>query len=189
MLVRLGSRIWSANAAADLFSLPSPIFFICLKLQVEALAFWAQGAFDAFAMGNYPYPSSYMGGSLDHRLPAWPMREACRHMTRRHHSHTLTASDSSMPAGSRANWNAQTLMVAKNKASRKLAGSKQSGHMVAGDHGGGEAEAVLAGDGSELLHAFRDAVGVLYNATGSLECFSLDLSGPGAAFVGAHSIS
>jgi hypothetical protein len=24
-------------------------------------------------MGNYPYPSSYMGGAL----PAWPMRAAC----------------------------------------------------------------------------------------------------------------
>ena len=32
-----------------------------------------QGAFDSFAMGNYPYPSSYMGGAL----PAWPMRAAC----------------------------------------------------------------------------------------------------------------
>ena len=32
-----------------------------------------QGAFDSFAMGNYPYPSSYMGGAL----PAWPMRTAC----------------------------------------------------------------------------------------------------------------
>ena len=33
-----------------------------------------QGAFDSFAMGNYPYPSSYMGGAL----PAWPMRAACQ---------------------------------------------------------------------------------------------------------------
>lgn len=32
-----------------------------------------QGAFDSFAMGNYPYPSTYMGGAL----PAWPMRAAC----------------------------------------------------------------------------------------------------------------
>jgi len=37
----------------------------------------AQGAFDAFAMGNYPYASHYIGGSADHPLPAWPMRAAC----------------------------------------------------------------------------------------------------------------
>jgi hypothetical protein len=36
-----------------------------------------QGAYDAFAMGNYPYPSSYMGGAL----PAWPMRAACQHLS------------------------------------------------------------------------------------------------------------
>jgi len=35
-----------------------------------------QGAFDSFAMGNYPYPSSYMGGEL----PAWPMRAACERL-------------------------------------------------------------------------------------------------------------
>ena len=35
-----------------------------------------QGAFDSFAMGNYPYPSSYMGGAL----PAWPMRAACERL-------------------------------------------------------------------------------------------------------------
>lgn len=46
--------------------------------QVEAVAYWLQGAFDAFAMGNYPYPSSYMGGDAQHPLPAWPMRAACR---------------------------------------------------------------------------------------------------------------
>ena len=36
---------------------------------------WAmlQGAFDAMAMGNYPFASSYMGGAL----PPWPMRAAC----------------------------------------------------------------------------------------------------------------
>jgi hypothetical protein len=41
-----------------------------------------QGAFDAFAMGNYPYPSSYMTGVWDHPLPAWPMRAACAALTR-----------------------------------------------------------------------------------------------------------
>jgi hypothetical protein len=36
-----------------------------------------QGAFDSFAMGNYPYPSYYIGGTPDTPLPAWPMRVAC----------------------------------------------------------------------------------------------------------------
>ncbi|GFH28738.1 phosphodiesterase [Haematococcus lacustris] len=39
------------------------------------------GAWDAFAMGNYPYASSYISGDPDHPLPAWPMRAACQHMT------------------------------------------------------------------------------------------------------------
>lgn len=36
-----------------------------------------QGAFDAYAMGNYPYESNYIGGSPENPLPAWPMRVAC----------------------------------------------------------------------------------------------------------------
>ncbi|KAK9812902.1 hypothetical protein WJX72_005519 [[Myrmecia] bisecta] len=62
----------------------SEAFHLCEPLaesDVEALAFWLQGAFDAYAMGNYPYPSSYMGGTADHPLPAWPMRVACQHLS------------------------------------------------------------------------------------------------------------
>ncbi|CAK0782805.1 hypothetical protein CVIRNUC_006000 [Coccomyxa viridis] len=58
----------------------SDAFGTCRPLQgsaeVEDLAYWVQGAFDSFAMGNYPYPSSYMGGAL----PAWPMRAACERL-------------------------------------------------------------------------------------------------------------
>lgn len=38
---------------------------------------WAQGPFANMAMGNYPYPSTYLmhGKSF---LPAWPMRVACK---------------------------------------------------------------------------------------------------------------
>ncbi|GLC41303.1 hypothetical protein PLESTB_001077500 [Pleodorina starrii] len=43
-------------------------------------AYWLQAAFDAFAMGNYPYPSTYISGDPDHPLPAWPMRAACTHL-------------------------------------------------------------------------------------------------------------
>mmetsp|Transcript_19116 Transcript_19116/g.53498 ORF Transcript_19116/g.53498 Transcript_19116/m.53498 type:complete len:399 (-) Transcript_19116:306-1502(-) len=45
------------------------------------VAYWLQGAFDAYAMGNYPYPSSYINGDDTHPLPAWPMRAACQLMT------------------------------------------------------------------------------------------------------------
>jgi len=40
---------------------------------------WAEGPWANMAMGNYPYPSSYLmhGESL---LPAWPVRAACRHL-------------------------------------------------------------------------------------------------------------
>jgi lysosomal Pro-X carboxypeptidase len=38
-----------------------------------ALAFWLRNAFDALAMGNYNFPSSYIAPNL----PAYPMRAAC----------------------------------------------------------------------------------------------------------------
>ncbi|KAJ9533846.1 hypothetical protein QJQ45_026943, partial [Haematococcus lacustris] len=50
-------------------------------LDLQTVAYWLQGAWDAFAMGNYPYASSYISGDPDHPLPAWPMRAACQHMT------------------------------------------------------------------------------------------------------------
>ncbi|GIL95215.1 hypothetical protein Vretimale_1298, partial [Volvox reticuliferus] len=57
---------------------------LCEDIQDEAavvdVAYWLQGAFDAFAMGNYPYPSTYIIGDPDHPLPAWPMRAACNHL-------------------------------------------------------------------------------------------------------------
>lgn len=39
-----------------------------------------QGAFDSFAMGNYPFPTYYIGGSAERPLPAFPMRKACSHL-------------------------------------------------------------------------------------------------------------
>ncbi len=46
---------------------------------VTELLFWAQTAFDYMAMGNYPYPSSYMLNGKGN-LPAFPMRVACDFM-------------------------------------------------------------------------------------------------------------
>ncbi|RLN54658.1 hypothetical protein BBJ28_00008544 [Nothophytophthora sp. Chile5] len=61
----------------------SSLFRLCEPLsnekQGEDLAMSVLFAFDNLAMGDFPYPSSYLtGGSVD--LPAWPVREACSHL-------------------------------------------------------------------------------------------------------------
>lgn len=86
----------------------------------EAIGYWVQGAFDALAMGNYPFPSAYISGDVAHPLPAWPLRAACGHL-----------------------------------------------------HGAVGIPAILA--------ALRDAVGVVYNASQTVQCFTLDTTGPAAA--------
>ncbi len=53
---------------------PRPLPHILMRCAVR------QGAFDAYAMGNYPYATSYISGDPDHPLPAWPMRAACNRM-------------------------------------------------------------------------------------------------------------
>eukprot|EP00873_Tetraselmis_striata_P042045 jgi/Tetstr1/462309/TSEL_000662.t1 len=62
----------------------SSIFKLCTPLATAEdgvrLAYWAQAAFDAFAMGNYPFPSDYMLDSKSGSLPAWPMQAACDFM-------------------------------------------------------------------------------------------------------------
>ncbi|TMW56748.1 hypothetical protein Poli38472_006758 [Pythium oligandrum] len=61
----------------------SSIFRLCEPLskeeEGEAVAMAVLYAFDTLAMGNFPYPSSYLtGGAAD--LPSWPVREACSHL-------------------------------------------------------------------------------------------------------------
>lgn len=61
----------------------STIFQLCEPLKSEeegeALATGLLVAFDTLAMGNFPYPSSYMTSpGVD--LPAWPVRVACSHL-------------------------------------------------------------------------------------------------------------
>ncbi|PRW44843.1 prolyl endopeptidase-like isoform A [Chlorella sorokiniana] len=81
---------------------------------VTALRDWAASAWDYMAMGNYPYPSSYIINGAQPPLPAFPVRAACEHL----------------------------------------------------------ADAELASDALRLLRALRDAVGIFYNHTGDLACFS-----------------
>ncbi|RLN69835.1 hypothetical protein BBJ29_001463 [Phytophthora kernoviae] len=49
------------------------------EADVEAIMSWAKDAFDSMAMGNYPYPSSYIMNGVS-VLPAYPMRVACSHV-------------------------------------------------------------------------------------------------------------
>jgi len=44
----------------------------------QALSGWMVGAWSSLAMGNYPYPSSYLLNGAG-TLPAWPVRVACSH--------------------------------------------------------------------------------------------------------------
>lgn len=44
---------------------------------VTALRDWAASAWDYLAMGNYPYPSTYIVNGAEPPLPAFPVRVAC----------------------------------------------------------------------------------------------------------------
>jgi len=42
--------------------------------------YFIRDAFDEMAMGNYPWPSNYIAGSILKPMPAYPMKEACSHL-------------------------------------------------------------------------------------------------------------
>eukprot|EP00040_Diaphanoeca_grandis_P012889 m.65186 g.65186 ORF g.65186 m.65186 type:complete len:539 (+) comp23530_c0_seq1:56-1672(+) len=45
--------------------------------KMEMLKYFVRDAFDSLAMGNYPWPSSYIAGNAKHLMPPWPAGEAC----------------------------------------------------------------------------------------------------------------
>lgn len=59
---------------------------LCPESRVEsegdatALRDWAASAWDYLAMGDYPYPSSYIVNGAQPPLPAFPVRAACGHL-------------------------------------------------------------------------------------------------------------
>ena len=56
------------------------------KEDVRRAVDWLSSAWDMLAMGNYPWPSSYITGNEASPLPAWPVRAACdRLLARRGH--------------------------------------------------------------------------------------------------------
>lgn len=74
LLFELGRGQEGRDALAAAFRSCSPLQD---EATVQTLAYWVQGAFDAFAMGNYHFPSWYIAGSPRAPLPAWPLRAAC----------------------------------------------------------------------------------------------------------------
>lgn len=62
----------------------SSIFRMCSPVanadEAEQLALLVTMSLDTMAMGNFPYPSTYLSDSPDVPLPAWPVRAACTAM-------------------------------------------------------------------------------------------------------------
>ncbi|OQR85173.1 lysosomal Pro-X carboxypeptidase [Achlya hypogyna] len=77
---RVWDVIFNASATADGRAQLQTQLGLCDAVATEAdgcaLADWAKGAFDYLAMGNYPYPSSYIMNGVS-VLPAYPVRAAC----------------------------------------------------------------------------------------------------------------
>lgn len=79
------TAIQNASATSEGLDFIREAFGLCADVplktaeNVTELMYWTQTSFDYMAMGNYPYPSSYMlNGKGD--LPAYPMRVACQSM-------------------------------------------------------------------------------------------------------------
>jgi hypothetical protein len=159
-----------------------------------------QGAFDAFAMGNFPFPTDYMTGEGQGELPAWPMRAACDCMSSLAPSSPGQASSPT----NKADTNPVTTVAAGQHLSHRQAGAHalisgrkglHEDHTAAASNTGNQAELVNVGsidstavkqDGApDLLGRLAAAASILYNASGTASCFSLDLSGPAAGSVGA----
>jgi lysosomal Pro-X carboxypeptidase len=72
----LASTVEGRAQLTNIFRLCDPLTD---KSQAEDLAMFILVAFDTLAMGNFPYPSSYLTSGVSD-LPAWPVREACRYL-------------------------------------------------------------------------------------------------------------
>lgn len=152
-----------------------------------------QGAFDSFAMGNYPYPSSYMGGAL----PAWPMRAACQLLASPRLSSTqlLTASPQcpSVPAHCSLLHRAHECLTVSFCAfimhmhaillHSGLLTSCMSPYVYTAAH---DAALVLSSlcfclceGGVVPVQAMAEVAGLLYNASGDVPCYNItSLIGP-----------
>ncbi|OQR89455.1 lysosomal Pro-X carboxypeptidase, partial [Thraustotheca clavata] len=79
------SHLFAFGASNDTAHQLDNIFNICPGRsltshdRLKQFANWAKDAYENMAMGNYPYPTSYITGG-DRVLPAFPMRAACEPM-------------------------------------------------------------------------------------------------------------
>lgn len=71
-LFRLGNSSQGLVKLTDIFRLCKPL----ASGDMEDLAYFIEGAWDALAMGDYPFPSSYISGTSV-PAPAFPMKIAC----------------------------------------------------------------------------------------------------------------
>lgn len=142
----------------------------------------AQGAFDAYAMGNYPFASDYMTGAPGHNLPAWPMREACRFMTLPPSSNTKYSRTNHRPARKQPPTATATISVISSgdiaEESDAFAPARRLLSEPAAQAAGGSHAEV------DLIANLCKAAAMLYNVTGDQSCFKLDLSGPAAGSAG-----
>ncbi|CAJ1420746.1 unnamed protein product [Effrenium voratum] len=76
----------AAGSSQEALELLSQEVNTCRPLKsAKSFTSWAQQPYFLLAEGNYPYPSTYITfavGPGDIPLPAWPMREACKHLDR-----------------------------------------------------------------------------------------------------------
>lgn len=78
MLEAHGSIPAFRSQLQDWLGLCSPLH---TEYDVSMLRFWVRDAFDSLAMGNYPFATSYIGGSYNRPLPPYPARVACSHLS------------------------------------------------------------------------------------------------------------
>lgn len=127
-----------------------------------------QGAFDAYAMGDFPFPTDYMTGEGQGELPAWPMRVACERM-------------SSIAPSAAAGAPQAPQLGRKGLADIGTTTTTTSSKRSSSD----SADTVANSANVDLLERLQSAASILYNASGgTVSCYSLDLAGPAAGSAG-----
>ena len=124
----------------------------------ESLISWASASFFLLAEGNYPYPSSYITYAVasGSPLPAWPMREACRSLSRDFGIHV---------SGSRKGVN----------YTAKLGDLEVTVDWTYWSSNGGDLteEQLKASGILDLATAVTKAAGVWYNVSGGQSCWNI----------------
>ena len=123
---------------------------------VDSLLQYVQAVWFLLSEGDYPFPSNYISyavGNTEAKLPAWPMRAACDHV----------GGDFGVSiAGDRKkvafNISIDELLVEVDWNATRSNARAWTGNLDGGN---------LA----KLLTGLRDAVGVWYNVTGTLQCY------------------